>query len=229
MEMLWQKDALFAGMTTDAFKLGTVLSLGWFWMRRAGCCALFRAADMETINSANILLVAEQNMQTVSPPNYLPHSSDSTYFYLVRNYNIFGRQERTLLAAAKVKIDSDGELAPPQPNKIFAWAAKQVNGNKVQLAWFYCVLEQKSQPIRFKIYSDNGTGQIDYENPLTTIAYKGRRFYSYQCDASGQAANLFAIRAENATGIQDNSLAIISIQICTQVPDPADIISIQHL
>lgn len=227
MEMLWQKDALFAGMTTDAFKFGTALSLGWFWMRRAGCCALFRAADMEMIDLANILLVADQNAQGISPPDYLPHASDSTYFYLLRNFNSCGRQEYTLSAAAKVVIDSAGELAPPHPNKIFAWTARHVDGDKVQLVWFYCVLEQKSQPIRFKIYGDNGTGQIDYENPLTTITYKGRRFYSYQCDASSQVTNLFAIRAEDTAGVQDNSLVILKIQSCTNVPDGVDIVAVQ--
>jgi len=227
MEMFWQKDALFSGMTADAFKLGTVLSFGWFWMRRAGCCALYRGADMETIDFANILLVADQNAQGMSPPDYLPHASDSTYFYLLRNFNACGQREYTLSAAAKATIDSDGELAAPQPNKIFAWAARQSDGDKVQLLWFYCPLEHKSQPMRFKIYGDNGTGQIDYENPLTTIAYKGRRFYSYQSDELSQAAYLFAIRDEDAAGVQDNSLAVLEIQSCTNVPDGVDIVAVQ--
>ncbi len=229
MEMLWQKDALFAGMTTDAFKFGTVLSLGWFWMRRAGCCALFRATDMTEIDFTNVLLVAEQDAESISSPNYLPHSSDSTYFYLIRSFNICGQQERTLSAAAKVVIDSTGELAPPQPNKIFAWEAQQIDSDKARLVWFYCQLEQKSQPVCFKVYCDNGAGHINYENPLTTIVYKGRKFYSYQNNITGQAANLFAIRAEDTAGVQDKSRVVLKIQPSTNVPDGIDIIAVQAI
>ena len=45
METKFLKAALFGGMTADAFKLGTVLSLGWFWLRTAGCHIIYRGQD----------------------------------------------------------------------------------------------------------------------------------------------------------------------------------------
>jgi len=41
IERFWLREALFNGMTANAFKLGTTLSLGWFWLRIAGCSALY--------------------------------------------------------------------------------------------------------------------------------------------------------------------------------------------
>jgi len=61
IEMSWLREALFNGMTANAFKLGTVLSLGWFWSRTAGCSALYRGYDMEEIDFSNILAVTEQD------------------------------------------------------------------------------------------------------------------------------------------------------------------------
>lgn len=227
VERQWLREALFGGMTANAFKLGTVLTGGWFWMRRSGCSVLYRGPSMQQIDFASILAVAEQNAISISPPNYFPHQSNSTYFYVVRRFNNCGYQERTLAAAVKVAIDAEGNLVVPKPNNIFAWRLDQVDGNKIQLIWFYCPLEQKSKPESFRIYYDSGTGQIDYQNPMATINYQGRKFYSFRTSSLTAGEYLFAIRAENANGIENNSLAQLAVQISNTPPDTIEILSAQ--
>jgi len=229
VERQWLIEALFNGMTANAFKLGTALCGGWFWMRRFGCCALYRGPSMEQIDFANILTVAEQDAGSISPPDYLPHHSNSTYFYVVRRFNICGYQERTLAAAVKVAIDADGNLIEPKPNNIFVWRLDQVYGNKIQLIWFYCPLEQESKPESFRIYYDGGTGLVDYENPIATINYQGRKFYTYQSDALAAGRYLFAVRAEDAAGIENNSLAQLAVQLNITNPDAIDILSVENI
>ena len=227
METKWLKEALFAGMTANAFKLGTVLTLGWFWPRIAGCSVLYRGSSMTTIDFANILTVAEANACEISPPSYVQHNSSSTYFYVVRRANNYGCQEHTLAAAVKVSIDANGDLAQPQPNSIFAVRVEQVAGSKTQLVWFYCPIDQKSEPVCFKVYYNAGTRQIDYENPIATIRYTGRMFYNYQSDTLDAGTYLFAIRAEDATGTENASLARIRIQLDTITPDAVHILSVE--
>ena len=221
----WLREALFNGMATNAFKLGTTLSLGWFWVRVAGCSVLYRGPSLERIDFTNILTVAEQNACEISPPSYIPHNNSSTYFYVIRRFSNCGYQELTLAAAAKVSIDANGELEKPQPSNIFSSKAEQVDGNKIQLVWFYCSLEQKSQPVCFNVYYDGGMGQIDYENSLAKISYEGRRFYSYQSGALGAGGYLFTIRAEDADGVENSSSAQLKIQLDTTNPDAIDILS----
>jgi len=225
IERSWLREALFNGMTAHAFKLGTTLSLGWFWVRAAGCSVLYRGPSMERIDFTNILTVAEQDACEISPPSYILHNSGSTYFYVIRRFNNCGYQELTLAAAAKVSIDASGELEKPQPNNIFNSKAEQVNGNRIQLVWFYCPLEQKSQPICFNIYYDGGTGQIDYENPLAKIGYEGQRFYSYQSGALSAGGYLFTVRAEDVDGIENSPSARLRIQLDTTNPDVIGILS----
>jgi hypothetical protein len=224
-ERKWLIDALFAGMTANAIKLGTVLSSGWFWMRRLECSVLYRGLSMDTVDFANILTVAENNDNAISPPDYISHNAGSSYFYVVRRFNGCGYQECTLAAAIKIVINIDGELIEPQPNKVFACIAKQISDNKVQLFWFYCPIEQKSQPTRFNIYCDNKTGQIDYQKPLTTIPYRGRRFYSFGSDMLETGKYLFAVRPMDAEQVENDSLARISIQIGAAGPDTIDILN----
>jgi len=229
IERQWLTDALFNGMTANAFKLGTALTGGWFWMRRFGCSALYRGPSVEKIDFTNTLTIAEQDAGSIAPPDYLPHHSNSTYFYVVRRFNICGYQERTLAAAVKVAIDADGNLIEPKPNNIFVWRLEQVYGNKIQLIWFYCPLEQESKPESFRVYHDGGTGLIDYENPIATISYRGRKFYIYQTDALTAGRYLFAVRAEDAAGIENNSLAQLAVQLNITNPDAIDILSVQNV
>ena len=225
METLWLKGALFAGMTANAFKLGTILTSGWFWLRVTGCSLLYRGSSMEAIDFANILAVVEADAREISPPSYIRHNNNSTYFYVIRRANNCGDQEYTLSAAVKVAIDSDGKLAQPQPNSIFEARAEQMAGSKIHLVWVYCPIDQKSEPVCFKVYYDAGIGQVDYENPIATINYTGRTFYNYQSDTLDAGRYLFAIRAEDAAGTGNASLSQISIQLNTINPNPVDVLS----
>ncbi len=224
IELNWLSGTLFNGMTSNSFKLGTTLSLGWFWVRLACCSVLYRGPSIEQIDFDTVLTVAEADACEISPPDYLPHESSSTYFYTVRRYNHCGYQEHTLAAAAKVSLDAEGDPDKPQPNKIYAAKVEQVDTDKVRLTWFYCPLKQESHPECFNIYCDSRTGQIDYENLLVEIIYEGQKFYSYESDPLEPGRYLFAIRAENADGIENSSLACLAIELVNKDPDTINIL-----
>jgi len=229
IERQWLREVLFNCVSANAIKLGTALTSGWFWVRVCGCSALYRGAGMEQMDFTNILAVAAKDACEIRPPSYLPHDSNSTYFYVIRRFNNCGYQERTLGAAVKVSIETSGELARPQPNNIFDSKAEQVNGNKIQLVWFYCPLEQKSKPVCFKIYWDSWTGEVDYENPTAIISYQGRKYYSYETGALEAGRYLFAIRAEDVHGVENNSLSQSRINLCTGSPDSINILSAETI
>ena len=227
VERGWIREALFNGMTANAFKLGTSLSLGWFWVRVAGCSVLYRGSGMEEIDFTNILTVSEQGACEISPPSYIPHNNNSTCFYVVRRFNQCGDQEHTLAAAAKLSIDANGGLAEPQPNNVFSSRVEPVNGNKIRLTWFYSTLEQQSAPMCFNIYYDNLSGQIDYENPIATVRYEGRKFYCYESDPLTAGRYLFAIRAKDVDGTENSSPALLRIHLQAGNPDAIDVLSIE--
>jgi len=180
---------------------------------------------MEQIDFANALSVVEQVAAEIEPPIYLLHKSSLAYFYVVRRFNHCGYEERTLRGAVKVSINADGDIAKPQPNSIFASKLKQVEADKVQLVWLYCPLEQKSKPVRFKIYTDNRTGQVDYQNPIAIVNYQGRKYYNSKTGALQIGRYLFAIRAEDAGGVENDSLAQSSVELCSSAPDSITILS----
>lgn len=227
MESRFLKDALFAGMTANAFKLGTVLSLGWFWQRISGCTVLCRGLGMDEIDFDNVLTVTQINASEISPPTYVSHSNNTIYFYVIRRVNRCGNQEYTLSAAVKIMIDANGDLASAEPSDIFVAKAAQIADKKIQLDWFYCPIEQKQAPVKFNIYYDSGTGQIDYQNPLTSINYTSRKFYSYQTNTLQPGNYLFAIRTQDSAGTEDSSFARLSVDIDDTVPAAIDILDVK--
>lgn len=225
METKWLKEALFAGMTANAFKLGTTLTLGWFWVRVSGCSMLYRGFSMEQIDFKNILSVDEADAAEVSVPSYVQHNNDTSYFYIIRRSNSCGIEEYTLNAAVRVSIDVNGELAELQPSKVCKIKWQQVDGEKIQITWYYCPIEQQSAPAYFKVYYDAGTGQIDYENSVATIFYAGHRFYNYQSNALGAGEYLFTVKVMDIAGTEDCSFARRKVKLNTMGPDAVDILS----
>jgi len=223
----WLSDTLFNGMTANALKLGTTLSLGWFWTRVAGCSALYRGLGMDRIDFTNILIIADQEASVISPPGCISHESCTIYFYMIRRFNHCGNWELTLRAAAKVSFDANGDLIKPHPNKISALKAKQADGNRAHLVWFYCPLEQKSPPTYFNVYYDGATGQIDDETALATIEYQGYKFYSYISDTLQPGRYLFAVKAEDADGNQHDAFAQWAIELDSTSPEEIDILFVE--
>jgi len=220
MEVKFLREVLFGGMTSNGFRLGTALTGGWFWVRSSGCVLLFRASSIEQENFDEILTVTDKDAEQISPPGYLTHGAGETYFYLVRRVNLCGALEETLEAIARVSIDSEGKLVQERPNGIAALSIEQNNGS-MKLSYFYCPLGQKKEPACFKIYGDNGSGQIDYENPIAIIEYEGRGFYCYQSSQLQAGRYRFAVRAEDEDGVQDGFSGFAEIEVAgTNVPTP---------
>ncbi len=228
MESKWLKDSLFSGMTANAFKLGTILTQGWFWVRVSGCCVLYRGISIETVEVEIILAVGNYSACQIQPPNYVQHNYCSTYFYVIRRANSCGDLENTLNAAVKVRTDNNGDLCPLRPNNIFAAKAQVVGGARIRVTWYYCPLEQQFTPKCFKIYYDAGTGQIDYETPLSIIDYRGLAFYVWLSNTSDPGQYFFCVKAENSAGRQNLRSAIITAHISNEIPKPIRLLSIKH-
>ena len=157
-------------------------------------------------------------------PDYVQHASNTVYYYVIRRVNKCGQQEQTLSAAVKVAMDSNGDLAKPKPNNAFGLMAKQVTGSRAELVWYYWPIGQKSEPVRFKVYWDNGSGQIDNENALATIDYSGKKFYCYQSSTLTAGRYEFAVSAEGLNGAKSDYLQL-AIQINTVNPELVEILS----
>ncbi len=179
-ETAWLIGALFNGATHAASMLGTSLTQGWFWVRRNGCTAVYRGSGVTQMDFSRILHAAEADAREISLPTYLSHAPGSIHYYLVRRFNSCGRAEKTVAAAAVLRIASDGHWAPAEPNAVHGLRNEPTGATGVRLVWFYCPLDQEAAPERFNVYRGNTAGSVDFENPVAVIRYEGRKFYGWQ-------------------------------------------------
>lgn len=221
----WQREALFNGATHNAWKLGTVLTQGWFWMRRRGCTAVYRGPGVAQVDLSRILHVAGPDAVEVPLPAYLSHAAGSTHCYLIRRFNGCGYQEKTVAAATVLRVASDGQLAQAQPNTVFGLTGRQADPGSVRLIWFYCPLDQKTMPAQFNLYQSDATGAIDFGAPIGVVRYEGRRFYCFRVVDLTAGRHLFAVAAADADAVGDMSVACLIHETVISTPPPAVILT----
>lgn len=226
MDSKFLKEALFSGMTSNAFKLGTVLAMGWFWVRRKGCSVLYRGNILNSIDLQNILGVFEPEAKEVQVPQYVQHEPNQVYFYLVRRVNSCGYCQWGLQAISRVSIDSEGGLSKPRPNGIVGLKADRTTDKKVGLVWGYYPIEQEIEPASFKIYTDDGSGGINYDNAVATIKYEGRGFYGWTSDELNEGKKSFAVRAVSEQGMK-SSVSVTETEADYQAIEPPAVYSVK--
>ncbi|MGA2171648.1 MAG: hypothetical protein ABSG82_01365 [Sedimentisphaerales bacterium] len=224
MKSIWLKEVLFAGQTANGFKSGTVLTLGWFWVRINGCRMVYRGMSVETVNFDGALAVMEPDAKEIVLPAWLSYEAGQTYFYVLRCANRCGQIEQTLGASVKVVIDGEGGLRTGRPNSVFGLTAVQQRNGKVEIVWHYCPIEQESDPREMRVYCDEGTGEIDYQNPVATAAYKGRRFYEVTRERPEDGRYLFAVRVADANGDERESMRRVAVEIQVKSAEAIEIV-----
>ena len=217
-------DSLFEGDSANGLKLCMGLTGGDFWARLSGTQNLYRSQNTNTVDLETIVAVADIDDNSITVPDIAEHSSSTYYAYVIRRTNCCGDEEHTLSAAIRVGFDANADLIQPAANKVFSIKAEQIETDKIRLTWFYWPINQAKQITKFKIYSDNGSGTIDYETPVTEITYVGRKFHEYATDTLANNDNKFCIRAVASDGTEDNWLDEIMIQLNKQQPDSVDIL-----
>ena len=171
METRFLKEALFGGMTSNAFKLGTVLSLGWFWMRISGCHTVYRGQD-GNIDYATICAVMELADSQVTIPNQdLP--ANTIWHYLRRQVSDCGLESDDSPLCVVV-IDSNGDTIGDTPNPPHNLTIEKLAGAKLKLRWRYTRISEEIVPTGFHIYMDSGSG-FDFGSPDAAVSFNRGR------------------------------------------------------
>jgi hypothetical protein len=229
MDSKFYKEALFAGMTGNGFSLGTVLSVGWFWVRRSGCCVLYRFESVKHNERARLLAVEEADVSLIAVPEYAGHESGRRYFYLVRRINGAGFEERTDNGLLRVDFGPEGLPAKSRPNGVFTAGIKHIGGHRLRLFWYYSGAGQSLLPESFNVYYDNSTGVFDYDNPSATVRYCGRRYYACEFETAEGFRHQFIIRVAGVNGEEERSFSLIATESGSRQPAGLSILKVKPL
>ncbi len=212
------KESLFAGMTANAIKLGTVLSLGWFWMRPDGCHNIYRGQDGE-IDYDNVQAVMSLEDEQVSIPGQnLP--ANTIWHYLRRQVSGCGLESDDSPVCI-IQIDANGDMLDNAPNPPLDLLIEKVAGGKLKLKWRYSPLDQAVAPSGFNIYMDDGSG-FDFTDPLDTVgAGGGAGEFTWTSTAlvDGQLYK-FCVRSYATNAGESQNTKFVAARADSQGPEP---------
>ncbi len=216
-------DSLFGGDSANGVKLCMGITGGDFWARPGGVQLLYAGQD-DDVDFGRIAASSNIDNDSIEVASGQPLTGR---LYVARRANCCGIEEQTLSAAVRAEFDDLGNLVEQSCNKIFTVFAKQIDKSKILLKWFYQPIHQFRKIDKFEIYYDNATGTIDYQNPIGSVNYTGRKFYQFVTGQLVEDSYKFCIRALAADDSDDGFTGQMNIQFNRQSPDGVSILICQ--
>jgi hypothetical protein len=218
-------DSLCGGDSVKGVKLCLGLTEGDFWARQAGVQILYKGQSIDDVDFYDFHDVSNVHGQF----ELAGGQPLSRLFFVVRRTNCCGIEDKTINAALRVDFDSQGNLIQNGCNKIIDVSAQQVEGDKVKLMWFYHGINQSKMICKFQIYSDGGSGTIDFQNSIGTVEYTGRKFYQFLTPELNHDCYRFCIRAAAKETAGNEFCGEIKIWLTRQSPDGIGLIICQTI
>lgn len=212
-------DSLYGGDSCKGIKLCMGIAEGDFWTRSAGVQLLYKGENIDDADFKHFEGVANigENFEV------LARQANTRFIYIVRRTNCCGFEEKTINAAIIIEFDNQGNLIEQGCNKIINVSACQVEGDKISLRWFYQAINQAKKIDGFAVFSDNGSGIIDFQNPIGMVEYSGRKFYQFVTNPLSENRYRFCIRAVAKDNSQNDFRDEIKNEINRQRPDRVEL------
>jgi len=205
-------------MTSNAFKLGTVLTLGWFWVRLLGCHTVYRGQDGDIdIDNIQAVMELEDTQVAIANQNLPPNT---IWHYIRRQVSDCGLESGNSDPCVVV-IDSNGDMVGDTPNPPMLLTIEKLAGAKFRLRWRYTRISEEIAPTGFHIYMDSGSG-FNFSSPDATVNYGlgGRGEFSWTSGAltHGQQYR-FCVRSYHEGAGESQNTNYVAAVADSQGPD----------
>lgn len=220
-----QRDPLRVGYFGRSAYNALCLTDGYFWTRRQGGYNVYRGVNSpHHIAYGRPVAARTADATQLTLPAALVADADTVHCFAVRTVGPFGHESSdAAIVSFRTDADCDGTSLPNAP---YGLEVRTLGDRRVGLRWRYDSTGQSAWPTHFAVYSDNGTGTIDYDTPADMVTCESiRRRYAWQSDslAAGYMYR-FVVRAVTADGATDGNRRSISIAVhTTPVVAPDDI------
>ncbi|MFQ6048590.1 MAG: hypothetical protein ACE5K7_04430, partial [Phycisphaerae bacterium] len=157
---------------------GLGLTAGVFWVRVAGGYNLYRWSGQKLpVEADRIVGAAEAAAASIGNFPYVGHQASTCYWYLLRAVGAGGVEEGNCQQVVRAEFDDSGELVGAQPNRPQDLSVRPLAGGSFELRWTYSEEGQEVAPAVFEVFTDGGTGQLDYETPVGSVSYRAGRVH----------------------------------------------------
>jgi len=201
------------------------LAEGEFWTLPNGCVAVYRGEDsVAKIDYERIAAVGfSQGFLQLAAS--FKHAPDSETFYAARRISGTGKQEFNSGVLVRVALDAEGRIRQAKPNPVQRMWTRQIHGGRIRISWWYWPIGEEAKPAWFHVYGDDGSGQMDYENPMAQVNYNGRYFYFCETEPleAGKTYQ-FSVRAVTEKGVDNGNAAVTEATVDLTGPAAATMV-----
>ncbi|MFH0981573.1 MAG: hypothetical protein V2A79_08550 [Planctomycetota bacterium] len=216
-------DQLHRGYTPRGIANAVCATNGWSFPRIRGGYNLYRGTPTPAdIDDTLPVGAAGPTATTVSNFSWRPHAAGTEYFYVLRAIGGGGMESPPSQASVSIAFDGAGAFLGGRPNPPTGLAVAQAAGGRLVLRWSYSARDEEVAPTEFRIYSDGGTGTMDYEHAAAQVPYPaGERHFSHTTGTHAHGSRRrWAVRAMSADGRHDGNETVVEAMADAVGPEP---------
>lgn len=146
----------------------------------------------------------------------------STHWFGLRSTDAEGVESLTVDAEVPLELDAGGDRVAARPASVESLEARGAGGGQVLLRWLALAEMGDVPPEVFRIYSNGGSGDVDFANALGDVtATAARRQWQWTTAAQADGATvIFAVRAETLAGGVDADPPEVTVVVDATAPLP---------
>lgn len=173
---LMHYDPIHRGWSPRGVASGLLATNGFFFPRVAGGYNLYRSQpDAAEPGDTIPVGAAGASAREILTFSWLPLAADATYAYALRSIGGGGVESAPSVRSRVVSFDGSGDPTGLQPNSVTALAVRVLAAGSFEVSWGYIPLGEEAPPVGFEVYSDGGSGIINFDTPIGTVSYVPRR------------------------------------------------------
>ena len=205
-------DPIHRGWTLRGIANGVCATCGWCFPSVSGGYNLYRGSPgAESIDYGAPVGAADAAAEQIHSFAWRPHAPNMTYAYVVRAIGGGGVESESSDPPVTVETDAQGRPMGPRPNAPSQLSVRPVAGGAFVLRWTYSPFGEATAPAAFRVFTDGGTGTVNYVAVVGTVSYRrGQPHYAFQTGGHAHGVRrLWAVRAVSAEGRDDGNTGTV--------------------
>lgn len=210
---LYHYDSIHRGWTPDGIANGMPATNGFAFPRIRGGYNLYRRSvsgkgfsDPQVVGAAGSQATSLQTFSWAAADEL-----DKARFEL-RSIGGGGAESLATPGGVRVDIDEFGQPTPPRPNAPNSLSLEPAAGGAFALTWRYAEGGQEVAPVEFRVFTDNASGDVDFENAVGVVAYRARagEFVFGTAENAHGSVHQFVVRAFATDGTHDGNEVVVA-------------------
>lgn len=193
-------DPVHRGWTLRGIATGVCATNGFFFPRIRGGHHLRRAVGTVPGLDAVIVGAAPAGSGEVREFPWVVHPPGATCVYQLNAVGGGGVEEESDASTAIVEFDEAGRWIGCRPGSPGDLRVRALAGGRFELRWSYPIDGPAARPSEFRVYSDGGSGEVDYSSVVGRVGFRfGRIHYRFVSPAHAHGLRVvWVVRAAGA-------------------------------